>query len=227
MKAEEDHLWREAAKKHFSEAYNERDSIYTELCGLFARNMGNYGMNRLTPAGVLKCLRARDSDQLRFLGCHWRPSGNFLVERCGMSEEDIEHLAESIVGLGFVCRAISLLAEAIDRARKIPGFDSSHYAVLREGVFWKVAVSLVAGLEHLPEPDKLRSPNPQVEIVPWENGPVRAILSLYNRPSSGGDFGVPNTAVEAALRAADASGFTVTTRSVRTLIELIDLADSL
>ena len=30
-KREEDHIWREAAKKHFLEAYDDQDAIYDEL----------------------------------------------------------------------------------------------------------------------------------------------------------------------------------------------------
>src|SRR2546423_15707077 len=93
-------------KKHFLEAYDDTDDIWGERCGLFPRNMGNYGMNRLNPTNVLECLRARNSDQLRFLGCLRRPSGNFLVGRCGMSDGDIERLAELTVGLRFVCLPI-------------------------------------------------------------------------------------------------------------------------
>src|SRR5919108_3307560 len=175
-------------KKHFSEAYDDADDICGELCGLFARNMGNYERNRLSPTSVLERLSAKNSDQLRFLGCLWRPSGNFLVERCGMSDGDIARLAESIVGLRFVCLPIGLLAAAIKRALEIPGFDASCYAVRRQGALWKVAVSLVAGLDRLPGPAELHSMNLRVELVPWESDSIRVILSLYNRPSRGGDF---------------------------------------
>jgi hypothetical protein len=59
----------------------KRTVLDSELCILLARNMGNYGMNKVSPHDVLQRLRKRDSSDVRFLAANGRRSGNFLAER--------------------------------------------------------------------------------------------------------------------------------------------------
>lgn len=195
-----------------------------ELCVLFARNVGNYGMNKVPPDEILARLRERDSEHVRFLVAHWRRSGNFVVWRNGVADREVEDLAHAATGFLFACRPLRIVKQIVEQVRKTPGFDESSYSVVKDRRPRKIAVSLVAGSEPLPDLRKLRSSNSRVLFM--EVHPARAVISLYDRPRRGGDFGEPNRVVERALIEAGLRDALATTRSLRVLDEVVQTSSS-
>jgi hypothetical protein len=125
-----------------------------------------------------------------------------------------------------VCRRLDLAAQLVGEIRKTLGFDEATYTVSKDHRPRKIAVTFVTGSDSLPEFGRLRSANPRVDLV-LASGPARALVSLYDRPKRGGDFGEPNRAVERALAQAGMPAPIATTRSLRVIFELMSLATSL
>jgi hypothetical protein len=153
-----------------------------------------------------------------------RRSGNFLAEcGSGVSDADVEAIAGSAVSLLFVCRRIGPVSQFVEEVCRMHGFDQASYSVLRGDRFWKIAVTFVIGSDRFPPFERLRSPNPRV-VLAMASERARALVSLYDRPKKGGDFGEPNRAVERALSQAGMPSPVGTTRSLRVVFELMALA---
>jgi hypothetical protein len=195
-----------------------------ELWVLFARDMGNYGRNSLPPLEVLVGLARLDPARLRPLAATRRRSGNFLLEGEKCVASTVEEFAEPILGLECVARRIADLRSAVIEAGQLPGFNSARQAVRTGEALRKVALTFVSGIDTLPDLRTLSSKNRRVEFVKICGGGVGCIISLYDRPGSGGDFGQPDTAVRKALAKAGVKFRTTTTRSVRVVAEFLRLA---
>lgn len=187
---------------------------------LFARNVGNYGANRIAPADILQQLRQANSPAVEFIAAHHRASGNFLARVDGsMLDAEVEAVAETATGLRFASRRIRDVEAALRAAHAVADFDSEHFEVRKGSTRRKVAITFDRGAASTPA-TPLRSKNQRVQIVD-SNASSRTIVSIYDRPTKGGDFGVPNAAVEAALREAGIEAAEATIRSARVVKEVL------
>jgi len=189
--------------------------------------MGNYSRNDLHPSTALKRLASANSKHIRFLAASGRRSGNLLAEGRNCLESDIEDLAESVLGLNCVARRTEHIRLGLLGIQELRGYDTARRALRLGTRLLRVTVTFVAGASQLPDARALRSANPRVRFALSESKDLTAVVSVYDRPSSGGNMGEPDDAVQRALRQHDVAFRTTTTRSVRTLMELMAVADEL
>jgi len=187
--------------------------------------MGNYERNTISPHDALTRLSTLGPMGIRPIGATRRRSGNLLVETENADAANVEALVEPVLGLKCVARRLDDVRATVMVAGQLQGFKSTRQAVCLGTKALKVALTFVSGIDDMPGPNRLSSPNPRVAVVKGRGGGAGFVISLYDRPTKGGDFGEPDKAVQRALQAVGVTFRTTSTRSVRTVAELLALVD--
>jgi len=177
----------------------EKAAIFseTELAVLLFVDMGNYGRNPYPIRDVFLKLK-KATQVVQFVAYYWRRSGNFLFVNAGENSlSEAQRVGARIIGLPCVVRRLVDLEQvekAVPAKAKItPGgsFVLPTASGPRKLIY--IALSDSVPIEH----HMVGKVGIRGEILSWPSG--RDVLSLYDRPSRGGDVGQVTNAVMTAL----------------------------
>ena len=195
------------------------DMADAPLAALFPEDMGNRGRNVLSVAETALRL-AQASSHVRFVGYHWRISGNFVfewkdaadmgeAERAGQQVTQLRCLARPFQGLRQVDAAVPAGAHVI-RNSVLLNKDLGTWRVIF------VALSEPVPTTFRATGDLTR----QVAVLSWPS--ERDVLCAYDRPGESGDVGqVTRAVVKAVKRSGGLHAVYGTGRAVGVLRDLL------
>ena len=147
-------------------------------------DMGNYGRNRRPVEEIFKELHDH-SIGVRFVGYHWRPSGNFIFDDYG------EEIRQKTLEAGEVVTGLRCLIRTFCDLRKVVQAVPPEAQTTRRGsVILPTGEKLIhvalskAVLETSRPTGRIV---PRVEILAWPSS--QDALCAYTRPPKGGDVG--------------------------------------
>ena len=179
--------------------------------------MGNYGQNCLSVKGTFEKLRDHSQD-VQFIACHWRRSGNFVFIDSGQTTKQMAlEIGEAVTGLKCLIRRFSDLEkvnQAVPRQAKTTGHGS---VILPTGD--KKLIHVALSQDVVDRDRKVGAIKLRVEILTWPT--PQDVLCLYDRPQKGGDVGQVTNGVLAGLRKShpDISG---TGRALSVILDLLE-----
>ncbi len=169
----------------------------------FIVDLGNYGRNNVLIRAVFKELRSKPRHDFEVAPYHWRRSGNFMLRvRDRIQSTEVANaicLAMTQVSrisigrpLQVVARAQTNLQKLIEYATEMTSFESRNSMTKVDGKLWKVVAVFLEPQDSLPELEKAPMDlNERVKLIGTVEGDPSTVLTLYGRPTKGGNMRFP------------------------------------
>ncbi len=156
------------------------------LAVLWPVNMGNYGQNRLPVQETLERLRHHSQD-VQFIACHWRRSGNFVFIDSGyVTRKMALETGKVVTGLTCLVRRFVDL-EKVNLAVPPQAQTKNSSVILPTPTGEKKLIHVALSQNVAQATRKIRAIDTRTEILAWLT--PQDALCLYDRPAKGGDVG--------------------------------------
>lgn len=162
-------------------------------------NMGNRGQNCLPIQKTFEKLR-RYSRDVKFIGYHWRQSGNFVFIDSGKPARKMAlEAGKAVTGLTCLIRTFSDL-QKVNQAVPRQAKTTSRGSVILPTPTGDKKLIHVALSQNINEPDRKtdKEIGNRVSVLEWPS--PQDVLCVYDRPKQGGDVGEVTNRVLAVYR---------------------------